>query len=354
MLTIGIFLCLLAFALGESPLVFWHAFSHTFFTQFGLGYALFYATPLIFTGLSFALCQQAGFFNIGAEGQLSSAALFVLLGSTLTPAAATSSPFLAISYMVILAMVGGAFLGLLGAALRIYFRVHEVVATILLNFIALDALNYFVLGPLKSPTSQAAASRDIPALFQLPLLSEVFSSFGFSLFSRTPANSALFFAIAAAIALHLYLYKSVAGLSLRACGANARVSHYAGISGSRICFWAFALGGAAAGGVALTDVCGYAHKVYEGFSPGYGYSGIAVSLLARHRPLGIIASGFFLGGIHNASRELEFMSDRLTSDTSLCLEGVLLVCMSMDIPSLTWRLWQTLQRTREYIKTWIS
>lgn len=320
MLSLGACSLLLVF-LGESPSLLWEAIRTTLFTGFGLGYTLYYATPLIFTGLSVALCFHCGLFNIGAEGQLYIGSLALVIVSRLFPQAPA---WVAIPTAILGALAAGGVWGLIPGALKAFRGSHEVIVTILLNFLATSLCDYLILYRVNNPETQNPETLPIPSHYTLPLLSDL----KLSLFATTPANFSLILGILVAFLLHAFLFKSVWGFELRSVGLNSTASKFAAISVKKNLLLAFFMSGALAGLVGMNEVMGAQHKVIQGFSPGYGFTGIAVALLARNHPLGILLSAFLFGALHNSARELEFLSERVSKELSFILQAVLIAFVS--------------------------
>ncbi len=311
----------LLLVLGESPMVLAKALGTTLFTDFGLGYTLYYATPLIFTGLSVAVAFHCGLFNIGAEGQL-------YLGTIAVVALASVFPNLPwpIAFpmgIAISALVGGVWGGAVGV-LKAKRGSHEVIVTILMNFIAIFLVDYAILYLFKDPDIQGPETITVNAGYHLPLLNDMAHWVGLDLFHSTPVNFALLIAIACAGLCYLFLFFTTYGYELRSVGQSPTAARFAGISVSKNTIVAFFLSGGLAGLVGVNEVMGYQHKVVEGFSPGYGFTGIAVALLARNHPLGLIFSALLFGALQNSARELEFESEKVTKELSLVLQGMLI------------------------------
>ena len=313
---------LILMALGENPYILWEAFIHTFFTSFGLGYTLFYTTPLILTGLSVALCFHAGLFNIGSEGQLYLGAAGVIATSLLFPRLPS---FLAIPLGIIFAMLAGAAWGAIAGVLKAKRGSHEVIVTILLNFIGITFVNYLILYPFKNTEVQNPETWPIGNNYFLIPLSQFFAHLGIDLFKTTPVNVTLFISLLAAVVCYLFLFFSSWGYEIRAVGQNPKAARVNGISNVNITILVFMLSGALAGLVGVNEVMGFQHKLIEGFSPQYGFTGIAVALMARNHPLGIIITAFLFGAVHNSSREIEFLSDKVTKEIALVLEAILIL-----------------------------
>jgi simple sugar transport system permease protein len=309
-------------AAGERPTVLLEAFQSTLFTGFGLGYTLFYTTPLIFTGLAVAICYHCGLFNIGAEGQLYIGAIAIVVVASLLPG--LPAPLAVPVGILAAALAGGAWGGLAGF-LKARRGSHEVIVTILLNFIAFSLVNYLILYPYKQSETQNVETVSLGAGYHLPVLGDYFAAF-----KTTPLNATLFLAILTAVFFHFFLFRTTKGYELRAVGLSPIASRFSGIRVGRNTILALFLGGAVAGLVGVNEAMGYQHKIIEGFSPGYGFTGIAVALLARNNPLGILLSAFLFGTLHNASRELEFLSEKVTKELSLVLEGTLIAFIASD------------------------
>ena len=166
--------CLLV-VVGESPSVLLEAFHNTLFTNFGLGYTLYYTTPLIFTGLAVAISYQCGLFNIGAEGQLYVGAMAIVVVAAAFP---TLPTLLAIPLGILASAVAGGIWGGIAGLLKAKRGSHEVIVTILLNFIAVSLVDYGLLYPYKNTESQNTETIAVSVHYQVPLLSELFHNSG--------------------------------------------------------------------------------------------------------------------------------------------------------------------------------
>lgn len=312
---------LLLVALGEKTTVLWEALYNVCFTDFGLGYTLFYTTPYIFTGLAVAVCFQCGLFNIGGEGQLYIGSIAIIVVSQLFSQAPL---WVALPIGVLASALAGGFWGGLAGWLKAKRGSHEVIVTILLNFLAIALVNYLILYPYDNPEGQSPESLEIPVAYQLPTLNQFFAKAGVTLFDSTPANITLFLAIAVALLCYFFLFHTSSGFALRSVGQNPVASRFAGICVSSQTLFALFLGGALAGLVGVNEVMGYQHKVLEGFSPQYGFTGIAVALLARSHPIGVIFSALLFGILQNSARELEFLSEKVTKELATVIQGTLI------------------------------
>ncbi len=315
---LGIAFALLAVQLmGDSPThVMQVLIKSAFGTREDLGMTLFYATPLIFTGLSVAIAFQSGLFNIGAEGQLLMGALGVASVGILFP---NVPPILAPVLGVWVAMICGAVFGFIPGWLRARRGSHEVINTIMLNFISAGITSYFVLYFLKSPENQNPETTPIAAPYRLMQL---------SYFGDVPLNLAFVMAIVVAILVWILLWRTSLGFEMRAVGENEEAARQVGIDSARMRILAMTLAGAIAGLVGVNEVMGATGKFTIGFSPEYGFMGIAVALLGRNRPLGVVASALLFGALHKGSLDLDLETEKVTRDFSLVLQALIILAVS--------------------------
>lgn len=252
----------------------------------GSGYAIsstvVRAVPLALAGLSVAIAFRAGLLNIGAEGQL-------LIGAC--AATAVGAALQNVSGLVVLPLMlsAGALAGsgwaLIAAELRRRFGVLEVISTIMLNFVALYVTGWLVRGPLQEPSRIYPQSAAVPLSQQLPMI-----------VSDTRVHIGLVITVVLAIALWWWLKSTAGGFRLRAIGANPFAAESAGkISVSRTAFIAFLVSGALAGIAGSIELTGVTYALYETFSPGYGYTAIAVALLARLNPVAVLGTALLFG-----------------------------------------------------------
>jgi len=304
---------------GENP---WHVLKilakGAFGSRYDLGMTLFYATPLIFTGLSVAMAFQAGLFNIGAEGQLTLGAL---------AAAAVGALWQGLPWPLAPALAGGAAI-LAGAAwgaipgwLRARRGSHEVINTIMLNFVASGVASYVALYLLKNPDSQNPETRPIGAGYLVH---------AFRFFDRAPVSAALPLALMTALLVWLLLWRTALGFEIRAVGQNEAAARAAGIESGRIRITAMALAGGLAGMVGIAEVLGNAGKFQLGFSPAYGFTGIAVALLGQNRPGGVVPAALLFGALHKGAGELDMETEHVTRELSLVLEALIMLSVSAD------------------------
>lgn len=306
-------------AAGENPwLVLKVLLKGAFGSSYDFGMTLFYATPLIFTGLAVAVPLQAGLFNIGAEGQLTLGALAAaMVGISLPGLASPWAPILA----GLAAFAAGAVWGAIPGWLRARRGSHEVINTIMLNFIATGLASYFTLYLFKTTDSQNPETQAVGAGYLISHL---------AIFGEAPVSSALFVAIAVTILVWIFLRKTIWGYELRAVGSNEHAARAGGIHAPAVQIWAMALGGGLAGLVGIAEVLGSAGRFRVGFSPEYGFIGIAVALLGRGNPLGIFAAALLFGALHKGSLDLDLDTENVTRDLALILQALVILAVSAD------------------------
>jgi len=265
-----------------------YLFKGGFGSRFALSETLNRATPLIFTGLAAAVAFRAKFWNIGAEGQLYFGALAAIVFGTgaINLPAILMVPFL----FMVGALAGG--LALAGPVfLKTRLKVDEVVTTLLLNFVILLFVNYLLEGPLRDPMSlgwpQSASVIDEGLL---P-----------SLMPRTRLHMGFLAALGAAGLVWALMRYTIWGYEIRAVGANPVAARFSGISINRTVMLVAMLSGGLAGMAGITEVAGTKGYLTLDLSPGFGYSGIAVAMLANLHPLGVVISAIFLAGIYVGS-----------------------------------------------------
>ncbi len=304
---------------GENPIrVLVVLCKGAFGSRYDLGMTLFYATPLIFTGLSVAVAFQAGLFNIGAEGQLTVGAMAAASMAALSPGCPiVLAPILA----GVAAVAGGAAWGAIPGWLRARRGSHEVINTIMLNFIAVGLTSYITLYLLKNPQTQNPETRAIGAQYQI---------LQFVFFDGAPVSLALPLAVVVAAGLWVFLWRTPLGFELRAVGQSENAARMAGIDVARSRIIALSIAGGLAGLVGVAEVLGNAGRFKVGFSPEYGFMGIAVALLGRNRPAGVVAAALLFGALHKGAAALDLETEKVTREVSLLMQGLMILCVSAE------------------------
>jgi len=304
---------------GENPgHVFMILSKGAFGSSYDFGMTLFYATPLIFTGLSVAVAFHAGLFNIGAEGQLTLGALAAAAVGAVWPSLGSPlAPVLA----GLAAVLAGTFWGAIPGWLRARRGSHEVINTIMLNFVAAGLASYVALYVLKNPDSQNPETRPIGAGYLIHK---------FGIFGGAPVSLALPLAVLAAILVWVLLWRTVLGFEIRAVGQSESAARAAGIDPGRIRIMAMCLAGGLAGLVGVGEVLGNAGKFRVGFSPEYGFIGIAVALLGRNQPAGVVVAALLFGALHKGAAALDLETEHVTQELSLVLQALIILSVSAE------------------------
>ena len=254
------------------------------------------ATPLILAGLSVALAFRAGLFNIGGEGQMLIGGMFsVLIGFSLTGLPI----FIHLPLAILAGCIGGALWGLIPGLLKARTGAHEVIVTIMLNFIALRLVDYGLKTSLFQREGRSdPISKNIEASAELPQL------LGW-LDSSLRVHLGLVVGLVAAGLIHWLLFRSTMGFEFRAVGANSTAARYAGMSISRAYILVMMLSGALAGLAGTGQVLGVLDRASPGFSAGIGFDGIAVALLGKSNPWGVVAAALLFGGLRAGGQEMQ-------------------------------------------------
>ncbi len=278
----GVFILMI----GKDPfLVYGRFFADSLGNAYGIGQVLFKATPLMFTGLAAAISFRSGLFNIGAEGQLAVGAfLTAMAGSAL----GNLPPVLLVPVCLLAGMAGGAAWGAIPGFLKARYGAHEVINTIMMNFIAAALVSYLVINVYGLPATVHTA--EISEGATLPRLGE-FLPF----FRGSPVNMSFLIALCACALVYYLLWHPRLGYELRAVGFNPRAAEYGRIDVPGRIIVCMAIAGACAGLVGSNFVLGYKHYFELGFSDGAGFIGIAVALLARNHPGGIVLTSLLFG-----------------------------------------------------------
>jgi general nucleoside transport system permease protein len=300
----------------------------------GIGYTLFYATPLIFTGLAVAVAFRCGLLNIGAEGQLYVAAFAtawvgIKFGGTVVDIFGTPTNYawvklpalVLLPLAIVTAMLVGAFWGAIPGWLKARFGAHEVITTIMLNFIGIALVSYFTQYHYKVPGDPIMQSVPVGAGAHLPRL----GSFIPGLPERIPVNIAFLLALLACALVYVLLWKTKWGYEIRATGANPQAAEYGGINVRKQIVLAMAISGSLAGMVAINEVLGYRYRYYDGFSDNYGFFGIAVALLGRNHPVGVILAALLFAVLLRGGIFVDAFSVHTTKDIVLVLQAIIIL-----------------------------
>lgn len=296
-------------------------------SKFAITETLTRATPLIFTGLAAAVAFRAKLWNIGGEGQLyigAVVATWLGAGSFEMPA------YLMIPYLFLAGAIGGGLLLLIPTLLKTKLQVDEVVTTLLLNFIVLLFVNWLVFGPWKDPMAmgwpQAAPVVDSAILPQL--------------IAKTRLHLGFILAIICAVGAWWFMRATTWGFEIRAVGASPKASRFAGMPVNAVTIRTALLSGGLAAMAGVSELCGVKEYLTLDLSPGFGYSGIVVAMLAALHPLGVVASSIFVAviyiGADSMSRAINISNYIADVTTAVCLLTVL-VSMFLAKYRIRWR-----------------
>ena len=321
--------------IGDNPFeTFALLLGNSFGSAKDIGYTLFNATPLIFTGLAVAVAFRCGLLNIGAEGQLYVASfatawvgitfggtVVTVFGKDVDYSWASLPAILLVPLCILTAIVVGGFWGAIPGILKAKFGSHEVINTIMLNFIAIALVSYFtqyhykVAGDPILQTAPIGEAAHIPQLNQfLPFIP-----------ADVPLNVAFLLAILMCVLVYIFLWKTKWGYELRAVGANPSAAEYGGISPQKQIIIAMTISGALAGMVAIGEILGYRHRYYDAFSGEVGFLGIAVALLGRNHPLGVFVAALFFAVLQRGEIFVDAFTPKVSKDIGWVLQAIIIL-----------------------------
>ncbi|WP_118137171.1 ABC transporter permease [Oceanicella sp. SM1341] len=311
---------LVVLMIGENPLeavrlIVYGAFGY----GEGIGFTLYYATNFIFTGLAVAVAFHASQFNIGGEGQ----AYVGGLGAGLVCLALDRY----LSWWTILpfAMLGGALFGCVWGAIPGWLQArrgaHVVITTIMFNYIAASMMSYLIVNHLKVQGDASVQSRTFEADARLPHLEGLMGLFGQDI-GGAPLNIMFLIALVAAVLVWVLIWRTKLGYEIRVFGANPDAARYAGISATRIIVTVMALSGALAGLMALNPVMGEQNRIFLDIPGGAGFVGIAVALMGRAHPVGIVLAALLFGVLYQGGAELAFDMPKISRDMVVLIQGL--------------------------------
>jgi ABC-type uncharacterized transport system permease subunit len=325
---------LLILAVGQSPgAVYRLMLEGTWGNAYGFGQVLYKSTTLICTGLAVAVGLRAGLFNIGAEGQLAAGGLGAALIGLLLPAGTPA--LIAIPLCTCAAILAGGAVGFVPGALRAKWGAHEVITTIMLNFIVLAFLSWTMTTRLRVPETLHS-----PAIHSgtLPRLDSWLHAF-----HGSAANGSILIVLFVAILIDWYLFRTRGGFELRAVGLQPDAAENAGINVGRTWVRALTISGALAGLGGINFVLGYEHYYEEGFATGAGFLGIAVALVGRSNPLGVVLAALFFATLSQGGLAINALVPKQMVDA---LQGVVILAMAASVPEVRRLLAQTRKGVR--------
>ncbi len=300
---------LLLAAAGQNPFVSFAGLLDTAFgSSFAIGTTLMKTLPRLLPALGIALALWAGLWNIGAEGQIH-------VGAAACVAIALFGPELPFPIGTTLALTAAMIVGAAWAAipggLRAYRGISEVITTLMMVYVAIHLTNYLIEEPWLVANSTWPATAMVPRPFRLPIV-----------WSGTLVNAGIFVAIFAVLLFGFIIARTTFGLSLRAVGGNERASEVMGLPNRLLIVMALAVSGAFAGLAGGIEVLGIRGRLLEGFSPGYGFEAIAIALLGRLNPFGIVAAALLFGALDAGAAGLQVASAGISSAIAPVIEGL--------------------------------
>ena len=281
-----------------------------------------WATPYIFGGLAVALAFKGGLFNIGAEGQLAiGATMSALIGYALPVWLGFDLPLIVHLPVAVLAgMAAGALWASIAGFLKAYTGGHEVINTIMMNYIALNTISFLLNGPMKDrdPNNVIARTPLIADSARIP-----------PIFEGLRVHWGFIFALLVAFFIWWLLNKTTLGFEIRTVGANPDAAKYAGMNVKRIIIVTMALSGALAGLAGTIEVTGLNYRHELGFSIGYGFDAIAIALLGKSHPLGVVLAAILFAAMRNGATRMQFLT-QMPIDLISMLQALILLFVAAD------------------------
>lgn len=313
---------LLIMSYGQSPSnVYRLLLEGTWGNAYGFGQVLYKATTLTFTGLAVSLGIRAGLFNVGAESQLAAGGfLAALMGLALSPGV---PGIFAVPLCMIAAAFGGGIVGAIPGYLRVRFGAHEVIVTIMLNFVVLALLNWIIATRLHVPETLHTPEVHTGSVARLDQFIPAFHG--------SAANLTIIAALLTGAGVWFWLFRSRTGYELRAVGLQPDAAEYGGISVGGVWFRALTISGMVAGLGGINYVLGYKHYYEDGFAGGSGFVGIAVALVGRNHPLGVILAALFFATLSQGGLAIHAFVPKQMVEV---LQGVVILAVAMSVPEV--------------------
>ena len=285
-------------------------------------YTLYYTTNFIFTGLAASVAFNASLFNIGAEGQAYIGGLGI--GLTMLIFDSFLPFYLLIPLGILAAALFGALWALIPAWLQAYKGSHIVITTIMFNFIAAALMVYLLVNFLIESGQQAPKTRLFAEASHLFTATSFLRWLGVES-SYTPLNISFIFALICAGLVWIYIWRTSSGYELRVAGKSEKISIYAGISFKKVTIITVLVSGALAGMMSVNEIMGVHHKLLLDFTAGFGFAGIAVSLMGRNHPLGVVIASLLFGFLYQGGAELAFAKSTISKEIILVIQGLIVL-----------------------------
>jgi simple sugar transport system permease protein len=293
-----------------------------FGSRIGISYTLYYATTFVFTGLAVAVAFHGGLFNIGGEGQ----AMLGGIGTALVALALADRwpAWAVLPLMTIAAAAFGMAWAAIPAALQAWRGSHVVITTIMFNFIASALLSWLLIHVLKEPGNMTVESRSFGPGAHVPGVHELLAVLGIE-WPRSPLNLSVALAAVSAVLVYLLVWRTRPGYTLRAVGFAPEAARYAGIRPRAQVMFSMLLSGALAGFVGINEVAGVQGRLLLDYVVGAGFAGIAVSLIGRNHPMGIVLAALLFGALYQGGAELAFEIPGFSRDMVFTLQGLIVL-----------------------------
>ena len=316
---------------GDPILAYLGLWEGAFGSPKAISETLVWSTPYIYAGLAVALAFKGGLFNIGAEGQLSLGALVAAwIGFALPNLLGTSLPWIV---HLPLALFGGIFAGALWGAIPGWLKArtggHEVINTIMMNYIAVLITSFLLNGPLKDPNPFNVVART-PSIAESARITPLIDGF------RVHWGTVL--ALIIAFAIWWFLWKTTLGFEIRTVGANPDAAKYAGINVSRIIVLTMSMAGGLAGMAGVIEVIALNYRQELGFSTGYGFDAIAIALLGRSHPFGVVLAAILFGAMRSGATRMQFLTQIPVDIISVVQSLILLLVAAEEIVRFIYRI----------------
>ena len=310
-------------AIGENPFrVLAVMVKGAFVYKGALGYTLFYTTNFIFTGLAVAVAFHAMLFNIGGEGQALMGGLgigFVALGL-----GGVLPPLLVVMLAVPIAAGFGAVWGSIPGWLQAKRGSHIVITTIMFNFIAASIMVWLLAGMLMAPGQMSPETSRFAEGVHLAQIHHIAGAIGIPM-ARSPLNLSFFIGIAALIGVWVLIWRTRLGYIIRATGHSEKSAIYAGYNPQKTIIITMAISGGLAGLMAINEILGVQGRVVLNFTSGYGFTGIAVALMGRNHPFGILLASLLFGALYQGGAEIDFEFQTITREVVLMIQGLIIL-----------------------------
>ena len=313
---------IIALVKGNPLLAYYGLIDGSFGSAKALSETAVWATPYIFGGLAVALAFKGGLFNIGAEGQLALGATFsALIGYALPLWLGVEIPaIIHLPLAIIVGMAAGALWAAIVGFLKVYTGAHEVINSIMMNYIALNTISFLLNGPMKdvNPNNVSARTPLIAEGARMP-----------AIFDGLRIHWGFVFALLVTYLVWWMLNKTTLGFEIRTVGANPDAAKYAGMNVKRIVILTMALSGMLAGLAGAIEVTGLNYRHELGFSIGYGFDAIAIALLGRSHPLGVVLASILFAAMRNGATRMQFLT-QMPVDLISMLQALILLFVAAD------------------------